>query len=282
MSEGVLYTATGTKFIDEAKISAQSLKKNMSGVNIAMITDEEVNSPLFDKIISVDDLQSDFGASVLTPDMSPFDKTIFLDTDTYVCDDISELFNILDDFDLSVCLAPNRKPVPEVPLPWREYNTGVISYSDSELAMELLEKWYGIYQEWRQKKGIERNQQSFTKAVYDVQPDVYTLPSEYNTRVQYPGYLGRKTKIVHGRHPAGLENIEHLLNSRSDMRVFWPNSYGTSSDSFTIKHGRGLRYILERAVAEKGWRYAIKNSISVIIDKLNHRFNRTHSSDAVE
>lgn len=33
---------------------------------------------------------------------SPFEHTIFLDTDTFVCGDFSELFDLLDHFDIAM------------------------------------------------------------------------------------------------------------------------------------------------------------------------------------
>jgi len=45
---------------------------------------------------------------------SPFNRTVFLDTDTQVCSEFFELFDLLDRFDLAVAHAPWRIPATDV------------------------------------------------------------------------------------------------------------------------------------------------------------------------
>jgi len=105
-NRGVVYIATGQKFVDEALISARSVRRRMGDIPIALFTDlshlqqnppdpvnmvylmHNVRKSCLDKMYPLLD--------------TPFEKTLFLDTDTYVCDRIDEVFDILDHYDIAI------------------------------------------------------------------------------------------------------------------------------------------------------------------------------------
>ena len=80
-------------------------------------------------------------------DQSPYDLTIFLDTDTVINHDITDMFDILETFDLVAAhdLARKRKKyseaIPEygrIPYSFSEVNTGVLAYRKSEHTKRLF------------------------------------------------------------------------------------------------------------------------------------------------
>lgn len=281
MGDGIFYVANRDPigdgeddYFSEARRSAASARRQMPDVEIALLTDETNVTPgPFDEVLHVDNLRSDFGASRLEPDASPFDRTLYLDTDTYVYTDVSELFDILDGFDLAVTISPSRAPVPGVPKPWAQYNTGVFSYRSSAATVEFLERWGEIYERWREERGVVEDQPSFARAVYESDIDVFTLASEYNCRVPRFGYLCGEAKIVHGRHSSGLETVARELNATTESRVYWPKSYNGEKWALNVQNdpSRSRRHVLVNSLQENGLAYTVKEGVSHVTAALKRR-----------
>ena len=109
---GVLYCATGEPYLDQATLSAKSVKAH-TGLSCAVCTDAETVDPVWDVVIPLE--KSDAPHHQYMTDKlqalirSPFVDTLYLDSDTYVLDDISELFTLLDKFDLAICHGHRRQ-----------------------------------------------------------------------------------------------------------------------------------------------------------------------------
>jgi lipopolysaccharide biosynthesis glycosyltransferase len=78
---------------------------------------------------------------------SPFDESLYLDSDTRVVYDLRDVFDVLDRCDVAMCHDFARKRstmaqlVPEyaaIPYAFPEFNGGVILYSRSEAARQRL------------------------------------------------------------------------------------------------------------------------------------------------
>ena len=225
MERGILYIATGEDYIEEAKYSANSVQEHMPEIPIALATDhKKVNADIFDIIIRLDELHEDYGAGTIPPDLTPFEKTLRLDTDTYLCDSVDEVFDILDNFDVTLTYSPAKRHVTGVPEPWVEYNGGVIGYNSTHEARRFLTLWNESYEEWREEYGEPNNQPSLTKSLYETDVQFFTLPKEYNCRIPRFGYIANDVKIVHGRHkdtePA---KMAEFINSKDSRRVIYPS-----------------------------------------------------------
>jgi hypothetical protein len=126
----------------------------MPDIDIAITTDDGgYDLEPFDQVIRLDQARQETQGerdwlldSTLDPDLSPFDKTLHLDSNTYVCADVSELFELLDQYDLAVTRVPSQPRVAGLPEPWQLYNCGVIAYRDTKPARELLSDWKTRYQ----------------------------------------------------------------------------------------------------------------------------------------
>ncbi|MGD1805658.1 hypothetical protein ACP6PL_09495 [Dapis sp. BLCC M126] len=57
MSRGVIYIATGEKYINKALISAASLKEKIPDLPITLFSSKEVNSQVFNKVILINNPQ---------------------------------------------------------------------------------------------------------------------------------------------------------------------------------------------------------------------------------
>ncbi|MCU4754409.1 hypothetical protein OB919_20955 [Halobacteria archaeon AArc-curdl1] len=142
---GIVYIATGERFIEEFRESVRSVNDVMPSVPVVLFTDEDVESPYVDDVRIIDDPRYDYLDKAAHLADTPFDCTLFLDTDTYVTDDVSELFTILDEHDVSAAHAPlGISTELDVPESYPEFNTGVIAYRQTEAVREMISTWYEI------------------------------------------------------------------------------------------------------------------------------------------
>jgi hypothetical protein len=246
LSRGVVYIATGRDYIQEACLSAKSLKEHNESIHTTIFSDTNFESPFFDQVETIDDPSYDFGDSVIDPEMTPYDRTLFLDTDTYICEDISDIFEVLDNFDIAAAHNPGSRTAihgeykpSDIPKAFPQYNTGVILFKDNPNTQDFFENWSEIYINNKSKMAIGLNQPAFREALYKSDLRISTLPSEYNLRVRYDGSVGFMTdsvKIVHGRHPAGLPTVSEHINADDGMRVYslreWPIEVITKHPSY--------------------------------------------------
>jgi hypothetical protein len=117
MQKGILYVATGARYVEEARSSARSVRACNPGLPICLVTDQSIEPDAdFDIVRDVHETPSGTAAGpenylaldrvayyrkILPLVGSPFEKTLFLDTDTWVGDSLEDLFTLLDSFVLS-------------------------------------------------------------------------------------------------------------------------------------------------------------------------------------
>ena len=131
MSFGIVYVATGEKYVKEAGISARMVRRWMPDVSISLFTDFTGNNlpPFFDNTFHLSDPAHSFFDKIEPLINSPYEKTLFLDTDTLMVESVYELFELIDKFDLAYCHAPFRicYDLADVPDAFPEANTGVLA-----------------------------------------------------------------------------------------------------------------------------------------------------------
>ena len=111
---GYLYIYHGKRYEKEAEISVESLRKYDKSAHITAFTDVKPKNGIFDnyKIIKSTSIRS----KVSYIGNSPYEKTIFLDTDTIFCRDIKDVFTMLYHYDFCLAhdLARKRKKYSEL------------------------------------------------------------------------------------------------------------------------------------------------------------------------
>jgi hypothetical protein len=236
---GVVYIAMGDKYVREARLSAQSLKKH-NELPITLITDKNASGSEFDNIQQVDTANYSFGDIVENISDTPYERTLYLDTDTYICSNIQEIFSILTDFDIAICedgtgwhmdeydLSHPVKDVPEG-FPW--YNGGVIAFSDNAEINECFTLWQSEFLK-DTKDGIIHNMPSLRHALYYSDVRIATLPHRYNCLFRDANHLLEQAKIFHGRiieingvganKNYSIHEAKEALNSNSSSRVYIP------------------------------------------------------------
>lgn len=248
--QGIVYVATGDKYVREAEISAISAKRVMPDVQIALFTHSVDNSnPVFNYVYRVENFRNNFSDKIEPLLSTPFRKSIFIDSDTFICEDISNIFTLLDRFDLAVAHAYDRRPV-KVPVPdcFCELNTGVIAFVKSPAMDELLKRWRIIYDEYFQSEArVVGDQAAFRKVLFDSQVKFYILPPEYNMRPQFPAIAGRGEgiKILHVRD-INHEQWRKKINGKSPhkIRVTIPSWEDLLEDRLIVIHDSTIHYIV--------------------------------------
>lgn len=281
MSEdrGVVYVATGDPYVAEARQSALTVAEWMPDVEICLMTDGKPAGDWFDSVVELPDPRYDFGDQVYHLDRSPYEKTIFLDSDIYLTDSIADVFDLLDTFDVAASQNEvnysserlDESVFDHVPPAFPEYNTGVVAYRQSERVDALFERWQ-VYYERVLEAGQIHNQAAFRHALYDSDVRLATLPDEYNCIFRRPGSVNGRVRVLHGRlrdidgPGAGksfdIEDVAATLNARTDRRAYHPIAGGVKLCQATrlekLRHSlrnRGLRGTGIRAVEKLGSRF---------------------------
>ena len=125
---------------------------------------------------------------------TPFDRTLYLDTDTRVLEDITPVFDLLDRFDLALAHASNRVTRLQtwrttLPRSFPQFNAGVFLYKKTPAVMSLLDEWVSSFH----AAGFRSDQITLRELLWLSNLRIATLPPEYNVRFQkYLWLWGRR------------------------------------------------------------------------------------------
>jgi hypothetical protein len=157
----------------------------------------------------------------------PFDEVIYLDADCDVVTTITELYDLLDAYDLAAAHAPGYRgrQDPSVPASFYEMNCGVLVFRLNDRIRDVLRAWQSCYREWLEKPlfpgCVPFDQPSFRHTVWGTKTPVYILGPEYNWRPWMNSFLCDEVKIIHTYSDA-YDKLATLANSQSGPRIFPP------------------------------------------------------------
>lgn len=233
-SEGVIYVATGDDFIEEAKLSARQLKSVVPSVNATLFCDQAEVNGAFDYVKKIPNPKHDYYDKIRQMQETPYDKTIYFDTDIYPTSDFRDLFELLDAFEIGAAHDPTQSSLlkeglyEQVPASFPEYNTGVLAFQSTDTVLSLLREWQTEYE--RKQADHPHDQASFRKVVYESDLRLATLPRTYNCLCRESDKVCGPVSIFHGRltSVAGPGSEKRLdikdcieeINSRSEPRVY--------------------------------------------------------------
>jgi hypothetical protein len=229
-SEGILYSAAGDSYVAEAVRSARSsLRHNrlphllfasgdadsVQGLSVARF--EPSVNPYADKIANMR--------------RSPFERTIYLDSDTFVVDEIAHVLQLLDCYDVAVAYAAYRAlPDPDVPSAFYEFNTGVIAWRASDRVAAFMRSWEETYLAWlregpfpgarKASESRRADQPAFRRCAWQHGVRLFVLAPEYNFRFDYPTTVRERVRVIHGRHD-DYEALAARINDKERLRA-WP------------------------------------------------------------
>jgi len=148
MSQGIIYLVSGGRsYLGELMTSLDTLRRVESTLPVTVFSRFELPRGAKADFQRITSNEHPLKLKVLTLRQSPYERTLFLDTDTSIRGPLSPLFAELDKHDFCVAnshdadwsVTPPRflKMVKE-----RDYNTGVLLYKKSSPPMErFLRQW---------------------------------------------------------------------------------------------------------------------------------------------
>jgi hypothetical protein len=146
---GALFIAFGEQYRREVVRAVRSVREVHPDLSCCVISE-----------IEPDDLPSGVKVLVREPEMkypfrakprylreSPFERTLFLDTDTTIVRPIDGIFRILDRFDIGLSLLPHYRP-DLVNYPYLSTaNSGVILFQRCRAVTEMFDRWLQLFDE---------------------------------------------------------------------------------------------------------------------------------------
>lgn len=290
---GILYLAKGEEYQREATISAKRTKEVMPDVPMTIVTHEKFDTDVFSQQL-VDNTgfsKTDKPNALLR---TPYQRTIFLDTDIYLEQSIEETYALLNEFDMAVATNPADTYLKHtvdygVEEAFPEFNTGVIVYKSNEAVREFLRDWRASYEFWHRK-----DQPSFRQVLYESDVRFAPLRRRYNYMYRDPAHLVGEVKVFHGallehrgadmpRHELSLDNAKSI-NDRGFSRVSFK-----LGDGLVVNPPRSLLHYLAyyllhtgvRTTAKKIAEYAYEWIVSDAGDRLREFVFQRRSGEYV-
>jgi hypothetical protein len=207
---GILYIATGRKYIEAAIQSAKSILRHCPDLPTHLFSDWQ-NYDEFDfdenthPFTSVDKITNPHRRSKVDYlPKTPYDWTLYLDTDTLINADIREMFRLLERFDIALNHAHRRNDHTrlgswriDLPHAFPQHNGGVILYRKTPEVIRFLEEWRDHFHQ----AGFQQDQMTLRELLWLSGLRMAVLPPEYNVRYIKYHYLWSRAeasaKIFH-------------------------------------------------------------------------------------
>ena len=223
---GVIYVATGAKFVDEAEASVATLRQSNPSLPVVLLTDSPPARPaVWDEVIIAAELEGQGARAKLHMDRAPWDRCVFLDTDTMVCGNLGAGFALLDRFDFAGehSHSGHHYEAPGLPTAFPEINSGVLFWKKNAATQMLFQRWREIYDADSKKyAGRKWDQKSLRQAVWESDVRFTNLPSSYNLMPYFPAALEGQVVVAHGRSMKNLERMNSRLSGCDQLRAYVP------------------------------------------------------------
>lgn len=234
MTKAIIWIASGEKYVQEAIVSAKSVKRHNPDIPMVLCqpqSDKMIYAQIyFDEFILLAKHQYDLWFLDCTKylrdvfDRLAYDQILLFDTDTYICDDLADYFTILDRFDIVGTHAPGRETAPtvyDVPASFPDLHIGAMSFNRNNTVKALFSSWLKLYQN-NQDIYNENDQAPLRDALWgDPRVSVYAMPPEFCFRFPFGGQLRGKVRVLHGRSKMPYDKIEEVVNQHwRKIRVF--------------------------------------------------------------
>jgi hypothetical protein len=284
---GLVYIATGDRYFEEALGSIRSAKACMPEVPIAVLTDRERQSEYVDTVIVIPEPTFSVKDKAIYLKLAPYDKNLFIDTDTHLAMPVADVFELLDHFDIAAAVAPQRQTVavPGIPTSFTELNTGVIAFRKTPQVLAFFEQWLEVYDQHETTLVHDlaedkryHDQPSFREALYHSDLRYSVLPPEYNCMYLTPGGAKGPIRVFHGREKKWL-----WRRFRADMAPKALNRV-TDSRAHMVFYGKPRLYYLpagERALRffrRKKGRYGMLGTLKLMLKRGKERSENTRTT----
>ncbi len=202
---GIVFGATGGLYRNLARRAARNVRQVMPQAAIDLYTDEPLVDPVFDRVHLLD-------RSGPRPKMeallrSRFRKTLWLDSDTVMLCDVSDLFDVLETADIvgaheqfGSSPVAMRKVRRDIPPAFRQINSGVLGVRKSEATDAFLRRWQQDFVALK----LQYDQPLLRELLYESDLRLVVLPAEYNQmfppHIRVASALMMAPRILHMTH----------------------------------------------------------------------------------
>jgi hypothetical protein len=180
---GIVFICTSAFYADRALEAAASVRESNPQIPMVLFTDQDIQSDLFVSVEKIKDPHMRSKVDYL--DKSPFERTLYLDTDVRVIADISDMFRLLEKYEMAAAYIrarakPRRLKSWRLSLPraFPQINCGILLYKKCEATSKLFREWQVAYREAK----LEGDQLTFRELLWESDVKFYVLASEYNMR----------------------------------------------------------------------------------------------------
>lgn len=222
-----MYVAAGYEYVKGAALSARSVRETCGNLQTFLFADSDSIATFRDGFDQVSVIDSPHRRSKLDYlGRSPFKYTLYLDADTRVLSDVSEIFQLLERFDLAAAHVPRRnhsqtRGVWRTPLPdsFPQLNGGVLLYKSTPAVGCFLERWRTAYHQ----AGIKKDQVTFRELLWESDLRLAVLPPEYNLKQKkyLTGHWEEweaKPRILHMKEFVRKRTVRHPVPETSMLQ----------------------------------------------------------------
>jgi len=230
-----MYSCFGEKYLAEAVRAARSSLRHNDVPHVLFADAEVPGAPPGLEIVRFEPTsRAPFVDRIANMRRSPFERTIYLDTDTYVVDEIVHVLELLDNYDLALANSPVYRGLedPEVPRAFPEFNCGVVAWRSTDRVAAFLRSWEETYRQWlvddvlpgrhgekRPTRSAIGDQPAFRRCAWQHGMAVATLPPEYNLRLGLQTTVVDRVRVLHG-HTDSFERFAERYNSQTGPRTY--------------------------------------------------------------
>lgn len=227
---GFVYVATGEKYRREAAASAASLRAATPGARVCLVTDKVEGPAFWDDVVLHEQPVFSF-RDKMAMRLCPYERFVFLDTDTLIIGDLSEVFQMLERFDFAghQLFEGHDCPLPGIPDAFPEFNTGVLGFRRSPAVERFFDQWAANFDAFfaQNRDGQYHysnvsDQKSLRKSIWDSGLSVGVLGPEYNFVPHHVNFACAPVRVLHTRGEAARASLRARINVALGNRAYIP------------------------------------------------------------
>lgn len=183
VTRGVLFITTGAHFTAAASEAARSVAAHNPDLPIGIFTDQGRADPVFGFVGHIGTGGGRRKVDFIS--QTPYEHTLYLDSDVRATGPLDDLFRLLDRFELAAAQVryrshPNRNKHwrLEIPQAFPQVNCGVLLFARTPRTLKLFADWGQAMTEG----GFKREQVPFRELLWLSDLKFTTLAPEYNSR----------------------------------------------------------------------------------------------------
>lgn len=178
---GFVFATTGPEYTALAQRAAKTVRKHCPDYPVDLFTDQTITDSVFTQIHTLE--KSWHRPKMECLRRARFKHTVYLDADLFVIADISDIFTVLERFDIAAAHDQDRNGpfattdfTRKLPAAFPQYNSGVMGVTRNARTQAFLHEWEHLVS----SNNAPRDQPILRELLFDSDLKICTLPAEYN------------------------------------------------------------------------------------------------------